>query len=355
MTNDERSLLLDTLTRIFADHCDQKTVETAKQTGFARDLWNVLEQAEVPLIGVPESAGGAGGTWSDAAAVLHLAGKFSAPVPLAETGFIAGWMLSASGMSVPRGPLAVGPARREDALTLRRGAGGWIASGTLARVPYASVATRVIALASDGTRDYVVAVDPAACEIAPGKNLASEPRNSVRLNDVALRADDVAQAGPGVTRASLHERGAAARAILMAGALERCLELATSYAAQRVQFGRPIAQFQAIQQDLARLAGEVAAARAAAMSAANALERGDAGVAVASAKIRCGEAALLGSAIAHQVHGAIGATREYLLHHSTTRLAAWRGEFGSDAQWAESLGKQMIARGADAYWAALTE
>ena len=85
----------------------------------------------------------------------------------------------------------------------------------------------------------------------------------------------------------LRLRGALARALMMAGALESALELSVRYADERAQFGRKIGQFQAIQQELARFAGEVAAAVAAALSAAGALDRGEnALLAVASAKIR---------------------------------------------------------------------
>jgi alkylation response protein AidB-like acyl-CoA dehydrogenase len=141
----------------------------------------------------------------------------------------------------------------------------------------------------------------------------------------------------------------------MAGALERALELAVRYATERVQFGRKIGQFQAIQQELARFAGEVAAAVAAALSAAGALERGeDALLAVASAKIRTAQAAQEGALIAHQVHGAIGVTDEYALHHSTLRLWAWREEFGNEAAWAMELGRTIAMHGADRLWPALT-
>ena len=355
--NPERTLLLDSVRRLLGDHCDQKCVEAAKSSGWSESLWRTLEQTQVPLVGVAESAGGAGGTLSDAAAVLRLAGEFSAPVPLAETGVLAGWMLASSGMNVPPGPLAAGPAQRGERLTLKRARDGWSISGMLERMPWAAVAKRLVVFASNGERECVVSVDPQACTISSGANLASEPRNDVRFDGVAVRADDVAAAGPGVTSAALFERGALARSLMMAGALERCLALSVRYAGERVQFGRPIAQFQAIQQELARLAGEVAAARAAAEFAAGAMERGTgshAALAVASAKIRAGEAALAASAIAHQVHGAIGATREYVLHHSTLRLWAWRSEFGSDTQWAEVLGQQAIKQGADALWPWLT-
>ena len=140
----------------------------------------------------------------------------------------------------------------------------------------------------------------------------------------------------------------------MAGALETALELSVRYATERVQFGRKIGQFQAIQHELARFAGEVAAAVASALSAAGALERGENTLlAVASAKIRSANAAQEGALIAHQVHGAIGVTAGYALHHSTLRLWAWREEFGNEAHWAMELGRAIAGAGADRLWTTL--
>ncbi|EHN76869.1 acyl-CoA dehydrogenase, partial [Streptomyces coelicoflavus ZG0656] len=104
----------------------------------------------------------------------------------------------------------------------------------------------------------------------------------------------------------------------MAGAHDRVLELTVDHVTTRVQFGRPLAKFQAIQQELAKLAGEVAAASAAADQAADAyVAGGDITFAVAVARARIGEAASKASAIAHQLHGAIGFTREHVLHRYT--------------------------------------
>src|SRR4029078_4646594 len=91
------------------------------------------------------------------------------------------------------------------------------------------------------------------------------------------------------------------------------------------------AKFQAVQHNLARLAGEVAVALAAAGSAADAIANAptlDEGVflAAASAKIRVGEAATEGAGIAHQVLGAIGFTQEHTLHRFTRPLWAWRDD-----------------------------
>jgi acyl-CoA dehydrogenase len=199
----------------------------------------------------------------------------------------------------------------------------------------------------------VACVDPARCTVLPGRNHADEPRDDVVLDKVLVDGHLVAHVRS-VGHSALRLRGALFRSVLMAGALERALELSVRYATERVQFKRKIGQFQAIQQELARFAGEVAAAVGAALSAAGALERGrDAFLAVASAKIRTAQAADEGALIAHQVHGAIGVTEEYALHHSTLRLWAWREEFGSKTAWASALGLEMQVQGADALWPAL--
>lgn len=354
--NDVRRMLADTAERLFRERVDAKTLERAQREGWAPELWQALEQAELPLVGVPADAGGAGGTLGDAAALLRIAGRYAAPVPLAETGVLAGWLLAAAGLPVPGGPLAAGPQPGDAPLAIARSGAGWRLTGRVRRMPWARVARRLVVLASDGTREFVAGVDRAAGRVRPGHNLAREPRDEVAFDGVALATDEVAPAPPGVGRKALALRGALCRALLMAGALERALDLAVEHARVRVQFGRKIGQFQAIQQELARFGGEVAAAVAAALSAAGALERGAGSqLAVAAAKVRCAEAAREGALIAHQVHGAIGVTEEHALHYYTTRLWAWREEYGNEAHWALALGRGVLERGADALWPTLTE
>lgn len=307
----------------------------------------------MPLVSIPEDAGGVGGTLSDAAAVLLVAGRYSAPVPLAETGVLGAWMLAASGIPIPRGPLAAGPVRQAERVTAERHGTTWELSGTLTRVPWACIANRLVLLAEGFHGPIVACVDPARCRITPGANLAGEPRDGVTLERV--EAEVASEAGAGVNRDTLMLRGALARSLMMAGALERGLELSVQYAQQRVQFGRKIGQFQAIQQELARLGGEAAVAVATALSAAGVVERGgDALLAVASAKIRTADAAREGALIAHQVHGAIGVTNEYALHRATLRLWAWREEFGNEAHWAMRLGRRTQEQGPDTLWPILT-
>jgi alkylation response protein AidB-like acyl-CoA dehydrogenase len=148
--------------------------------------------------------------------------------------------------------------------------------------------------------------------------------------------------------------GAVIRAVQIAGALSRALALSVAYAQTRVQFGRPIGKFQAIQHTLAILAGQSAAAIAAADMAADALAGGLPPLLVGAAKARAGEAASIAAGLAHQAHGAIGFTQEYELHHLTRRLWSWRDEFGHEAEWNEVVGRAALAAGADGLWPALT-
>jgi acyl-CoA dehydrogenase len=110
-----------------------------------------------------------------------------------------------------------------------------------------------------------------------------------------------------------------------------------------------------VQQNLARLAGEVAAALAVSGSAADAIGQESAFdeavfLEAASAKIRCAEAATEGAGIAHQVFGAIGFTDEHVLHRYTLRLLAWRDDFGNESYWAAELGRRVAQQGADEFW-----
>jgi acyl-CoA dehydrogenase len=150
--------------------------------------------------------------------------------------------------------------------------------------------------------------------------------------------------------------GALVRSCQMAGAITEVLNLCVTYAGERVQFERPIGKFQAIQQQLAILAGEAAAAELAAQIACRAVDRGgEAFLEIATAKIRTGEAVGKAAAISHQVFGAIGFTEEHHLHNLTRRLWSWRAEYGTESIWARRLGRAVAEQGADQLWPNLTK
>src|ERR1700690_890988 len=101
------SLLTDTVGEIFAAVCTDDALRVAERDGFAPDAWAAVAEAGLPWISVPEEAGGEGGDLADALAGLRLAGSPGPPLPLAETGVLAGWLLAASGLPVARVPTTV--------------------------------------------------------------------------------------------------------------------------------------------------------------------------------------------------------------------------------------------------------
>lgn len=350
----DSALLQDAASRIFLDFYENGRLNKARQDGWSAELWAALEETGMTLISVSESAGGSGGSIVDAAEVLRLAGKYCASVPLAETALLAGWALAEAGMAIPSGPLSFAIVGPTDQLELRSHEGVWRISGKLDHVPWARNASAVVLVADGEADSKVICVPASSYQVAPHANLAGEARDRIVFDDVKLDGAHI-RAAASVTADKALQRGALARAVQISGALDRILEMTIEYAKQRAQFGRPIIKFQAVQQELARLAGEAAIAKATAMAAAASVMSDDkTDTAVAIAKIKSGEAAQAGASIAHQLHGAIGVTDEYLLHHSTLRLWAWRSEYGSEAFWADRLGGYALARGAATMWDEIT-
>ena len=345
-------LLLDTARKLFRAVADPQGRRAGDEQAARRAAWQAVEDSGLTRAWIAEAAGGAGAGIVDGFAILTAAGEVALDVPLAET-LLAGWLLASAGMAVPAGKLAP-----------IAGAGVELVDGQLrgraSRVAFAREADRLVVCGVRGSAGFVALVDRAACRVEPHDNLAGEPRDAVVLDRVAPAE---LAATPLFLEHWLHLMGAVARACQMAGALRAILARSVAYAGERVAFDRPIGKFQAIQHALARLAGEAAAALAASGSAADALaswapETTPWAVAyrdiwlleVASAKIRVGEAAAAGAAIAHQVHGAIGFSTEHPLHRFTRRLWAWRDDYGSETAWAAQLGAHVAAAGADALW-----
>ena len=324
-------LLIAQLDRLFTEHLDTTLLRAAEAGEWPGMLWDACEAMGLPLLLVPEAAGGVGVGWAGAYAVFKLLGQHVVPLPIGET-IVAARLLADAGIAVPAGPLTF--AARAP-------------SGIAAGVPWARAAGHLVLV--DRGRVTLLRLDPAA--ITAGVNIGRDPRDTVRLDALETVSEG---ASSGADAALVARLGAMLRAAQMAGALAAVSAMAIDYANLRVQFGKPIGKFQAVQQSLASLACEAAAADVAAAMPARALDRGeDAAFEVAVAKIRAGEAAGTGAALGHQAHGAIGFTDEHSLHNYTRRLWSWRSEFGSERHWADRLGRVAAAAGSD-LWGAIT-
>jgi acyl-CoA dehydrogenase len=346
---ESENIVAETAERIFADLADAQTINSDKDGSWKAPLWHALTEAGLPLAWVPDDLGGSGASLAEGFGVLSSAGRFAISVPLAET-MLAGWLLAQARISSPTGEMTVAPASPKDRITLE--ADGTL-SGRARGVPFARSARHIAVLASGEGGVSIALVETSACRIEQGLNLANDASDIVSFDRVRPVAT---KPGPkGFDQTSLMLMGAVVRSLQIAGALESMLDISVRYSNERVAFEKKISKFQAVQHNLAKLAGEVSAALAAASSAADTIANStsfDEAVYLeaAAAKIRCSEAAEKGAAIAHQVHGAIGFTIEHILHRYTLRALAWRDDFGHESWWAVELGKMVASRGADELW-----
>ena len=366
--NDEselREILHDQVGRLFADHATKEVLEAAEAGTWPEALWQTIEEAGLTRLLVSERGGGSDGSWRDAQVIMRLAGRYQVPVPLIET-MLASCFMDESGMEIPDGPIAIAPVRREDQRSLDFSDILQV-NGKARRVPWGGRVGHVLIVpatglgATEGVTDlrsedargrFIRLFAKGNFAVAEDWNIAREPRDTLTFVDASQTTHGFMPEE--VTAETLWRYGAMARSAQMAGALESLLEQTVHYANDRTQFGRPIGKFQAIQQQLAAMASEVAAAGAAVEAAFEAADRGNPWFEIACAKVRSGEAAGTAAAIAHQVHGAIGFTYEHRLHFATRRLWSWRAEFGSEAVWAEEIGRHVAGRGADALWPMVT-
>ncbi|WP_432842293.1 acyl-CoA dehydrogenase family protein [Dactylosporangium sp. CA-092794] len=343
--NGPASELEDVVDQLFAERNDPQARQRAEATGWPQECWDAVAAAGLQWVGVSESIGGSGGTLQDAATLVRLAGRHAVALPLAECTMLGGWLLESAGIQVPDGPISVVAPDDARHVTIDQ---QLRISGRLERVPWARQVTRVVALVDQSDGPAVVVVDPRQATIQPGFNVAGEPRDTVILDGVALPQADVVRVSPG-HGVELRLRGALSRALLLAGAAQAVADMTVTYANQRRQFGREIIRFQAVSQRLVQLVSEAELAELTAVAAARRFA--EIGVAaefeIAAAKVTAARAAGAVAAHAHQLHGAMGMTQEYPLHHFTRRLWAWRQEWGTEQYWSRRAGERTLATADD--------
>lgn len=319
-------MLADAATRLFDSH----GADPADAGVWSGSIWDAVVKAGLTRAAVSEAGGGAGLPLAEALGIVRVAVRAGVSLPIGET-IIAGWLLDQAGLDVPEAPLCFVGAEGN---VIRDQAPAW---AHMCRV-VAVDETGQVALMSNRDVMYSKAV-----------NLADEPRDTVQC-EIA-----VPMVAPGTPVPPARHLAALLRAVQIAEAAAVVGALTIQYAGERRQFGRPLAGFQAIQQQIAVQAGEIAAANMAANMALTALGTARFEPCAAIAKARASEAAGKIASIAHQVHGAMGFTREHRLQYFTRRLWAWRDECGSETDWSRIIGQTALTGGADALWPHATE
>ncbi|KWX66350.1 acyl-CoA dehydrogenase family protein [Mycobacterium sp. NAZ190054] len=307
------------------------------------ELWDKLDGLGlVRLTGTP-AGGGSGAGWPEAAALIAASVRHAVRLPLPEHDLLACWLLEAAGCPVDS------TARTVCVLD---------ESGTATAVPWASTADRVVVVWTDGDRAHLVDAAATGLRITPGTNMIGEPRDTVSADLAALGPRAVAVDTALVSQ--LHRRSALVRSIQVCAALDVIVDLVVEHTTSRIQFGRPLAKFQAVQHLVADIAAETALARAATEAALSAAvdkdwSAPDLDFLVAVARSCTGHAASVVVRNSHQAFGAIGTTVEHRLHLYTRAALAWRSEYGSVRHWDEQVTRSAVAAGANGLWGLIAD
>jgi acyl-CoA dehydrogenase len=309
-------------------------------------IWAMLEDMMFPSAWMRETDGGVGMSAKECGQIVETAGRFAFDTCLIDTIVSRRWAGEA-GVSLPENePVSYLPARLGDRISID-------ATGTLSGVLRDVTGSSNFALVlADGPAGTVLA----RADLRQADTLSRRPgpRGAVRTLQIdGVKAVDRGQAP--VSSLLVHASAAAFSASWIAGALRGLLNLCIAYAHERVAFGRKIAKFQAIQHNLARLGAETASAEVAARTALLALDDGCGVFESAVAKVRADSAGREGSAIAHQLFGAIGFTVEHPLHLYTGQIAALRDVHGAGPEWAALVGRSALGGSGRELWPMLTD
>ncbi len=312
-------LLADALRQLLHDQCTPAVVRQIEQSGDAAALWAAIDSSGFADALVPEAQGGSGLPLGEVLGVMALCGHFTLPVPLAET-MVARSMLASSGLhDQARGriTLAQGHVLNDGCLVC--------AGVQLGRVSDA-------VLVSNARHSWLLLTQDAQ----------RSPASFVLDADLKWSAQHVAATQPLAQHHDTRLWLACINAAQLSGALLAVFNKTLQYANDRVQFGKAIGKFQAIQHQLSVMAEHSFAANMAAQLGCASDTATPDPVRVAVAKARTSEAALEVAGLSHSIHGAIGFTQEFDLQLFTRRLHAWRQSGGSESYWHTVLGEELV-------------
>lgn len=348
-----KEMIIETTEKIMEKYSTKEVVNGAEKGIWASELWNTLADNGMLTVGVSEELGGSGGDYDDALSILRLAGKYSAPIPLAET-YMANWLLAENGVEVNNEILTIGYEKDLKPFQFQKDGEGWNVTGKVKNVPFARFADSIVVLGETVEGPILSILNLQKAEIIQGKNMGGEARDQVIFDHVYVEDIKNISIDKNDFERKVLYSGALTKSVLMAGALERILEISINHTNERSQFGRPIHRFQAIQHHLSLIAGETAAAGLAANYAVDSFGKNPFSKEIALAKIRVSEAAGKANTTAHQVLAAIGFTYEHTLHHSTRRLWAWRDEFGTESDWEKVITEELLKLDKNGLWSLVT-
>lgn len=336
--SETQKLLRDTARAFLRDRYPWERLYALERGEVELSPADVKEYAELGWLGLvtPESAGGAGGSLLDAGVVIEEFGYAGVPAPILMGNLAAYILAAAPSPETVRHLLDLtGGARLYTVAEANRwtgeGApapsseGGWL-TGSLPLVPFGGVADYVIAPISSDGEPAVALISLAIARREPVRVLDRADYCDIRFEDAL--ADGVNLIVEGQAAGQLRDRldalSTAFGLIELAGLMQRVTEMTAEYISNRVQFGQPIAKFQAARHHAADMLMQTQTARWAAYHALDRFEKDPLDTAeIWLAKhwaVRSSHAVF---ELAHLLHGGVGVGTEYPLHLLTQGVAAW--------------------------------
>ena len=370
--NETQQMLKSSAREFLGQECPHTLVRAMEEDerGYSPQLWQQMVELGWTALAFPEEYGGAGGDSLDLAVLLEEMGRALVPGPFFSTVVLGGLTVLHAGTdaqkrellpSICEGHVIMTLALAEPSATFRpqgihvqaRPDGDdYVINGTKLFVPDAHVSNVMIVAArtsQDGDADggittFLVPADAVGIRTTHLRTLGSDKQCEVSFDNVRVPTTgmlgELNRGWPVLERAL--QNAAAAKTVEMVGGAEAVLEMTVEYAKQRVQFGRPVGSFQAVQHHCANMATEVECSRFMAYKAVWRLAEGlPAAMEVSMAKAWVAEAYRRVCALAQQSHGAIGFTKEHDLQLYTRRARAQEVAFG-DASFHRDLVAQAL-------------
>ncbi|MBK6320554.1 MAG: acyl-CoA/acyl-ACP dehydrogenase [Dehalococcoidia bacterium] len=327
--SEEQELLKNSAREFLEKECPEEHVRAMEEDekGYSPELWKKMADLGWQGLMIPEEHGGAGFSFLDLAVLVEEFGRALVPGPFIPNQVAAAIILAAGSDAqkkkyLPK--LADGssiftyaftePSGRWDRDGVQMKLEGGKLNGTKLFVPDAAVADYIVTAARKGNDMVAVVVPRSAVQVTVLKTIASDKQAEVVYKDVAVADDDV-MAVPQAVGDTIRNQATVLECAYLVGLAQKDFEISVNYAKERVQFGRPIGSFQAIQHKAADMVTDVDGMRFIMYKAAWATSEGEdsAQMDVAMAKAWCSDASRRVVAHGQQIHGGIGFTKDYVI------------------------------------------
>lgn len=352
--SDEQRMLADSARRYVGERCslEDRRAQVRAGTGWSPQRWADFAEMGWLALPLPEAAGGLGGGPVELALLMEALGHGLVSEPLVDSAVLCGSVLSEAGATPLLEAIATGEAvfalahleegdRHPYAASVnmqaQRDGEGWQLSGHKHLVQHGASATHwlVSARPDDGAgwAFFVVKSDTPGVDVRSHRMIDGTYAADLRFDRVRLEASALvldANRAPSALEAAL-DQAVLAHCAATIGSMEAVMAMTADYLKTRVQYGQPLARFQALQHRLSEMFVETDQSRAALWRAIAAVEAGDAPQrerAVSAAKWLIGRAGLFVAGQGIQLHGGIGVTDEYAVGHHYKAMVAFDKRLG---------------------------